>query len=70
MSTYIAALGYPSGSAFVPFESITFQAVSDVEAKERANEWATKNYHLVDDRTWLQVTVEGRGIYSKQLGRS
>ena len=69
-ATYVAALGYPTGTAFSPFDSITFQAASEAEAKEKANEWVLKNYGQVDARTWLQVTLEGRGIYSKQLGKS
>jgi predicted ribosome-associated RNA-binding protein Tma20 len=70
MTTYVAALGYKSATKFVLVESALFEAGSDNEAKEKANEWAVKNYHHVDDRTWLQVTVEGREIYIKQLGRS
>jgi hypothetical protein len=70
LKTYVAALGYPSGNAFCPFDSLTFEAVGDDEAKAKANEWAMKNGHSVDDRTWLQVALDGRGIYNRQLGRS
>ena len=70
LATYVAALGYPTGNAFSPFNSIRFEAASESEAKEKTNEWTNKNYHQVDARTWLQVTLEGRGIYSKQLGKS
>jgi hypothetical protein len=70
MSTYIVAFCYMTAGVLVPFESTSFEASGDGKAKEKANEWANKNYHLVDDKTWLQVTVQGRGIYSKQLGRS
>jgi hypothetical protein len=70
LATYVAALGYPTGNAFSPFDSITYEAASEAEAKEKANEWANKNYGQVDARTWLQVkTLEGRGIYNKQLGK-
>ena len=70
LATYVAALGYPKGNAFSPFDSITYEAASEAEAKEKANEWANKNYGQVDARTWLQVkTLEGRGIYNKQLGK-
>lgn len=68
--SYVAALGYPTGTAFSPFDSITFQATSESEAKEKANEWATKNWHNVDAKTWLQLTSDGRGIYSRQLGKA
>ncbi len=68
--TYVAALGYPTGMAFSPFESTTFQAPDDLEAQEKANEWANKNYHLVDAGTWLHVTVDGRGVYSKRMDKS
>jgi hypothetical protein len=62
LATYVAALGYPTGNAFSPFDSITYEAASEAEAKEKANEWANKNYGQVDARTWLQVkTLEGRG---------
>ena len=70
LATYVAALGYPTGNAFSPFDWITYEAASEAEAKEKANEWAHKNYGRVDARTWLQVkTSEGLAIYNKQLGK-
>ncbi len=68
-ATYVAALGHSRGLAFSSFESVTFEADSDAEAKKKANEWVHKNYNLLNNRTWLQVTKGGRGIYSKRLGR-
>ena len=67
---YIAAFGYPSGRAFSSFEFITFKARTAKEAKVKAHEWAYKNHRLVDDRTWLRVTMNGSEIYRQQLGRS
>ena len=67
---YVAALGYPTGTAFSPFESITFEAADDEAAKTHAIEWAMKHTSGIDAQTWLQVVQDGRGIYSKHMGRS
>jgi len=70
MASYLVAFCYFSGGEFVPFESAPIEAADDAEAKVRANEWAHKNYALVDDRTWLHVKEDARGVYSRQLGKS
>ncbi len=70
MATYLVAFCYFSGGEFIRFESTSIQASNDGEAKEKANEWAHSNYGLVDDRTWLHVKDNERGIYSRQLGKS
>jgi hypothetical protein len=67
--TYVAALGYPTGTAFSPFESITFEADNDEAAKDHAFEWAMKHTSGIDARTWLQVTRDGVGIHSEFVGR-
>jgi hypothetical protein len=66
---YVVALGYvgAGGMAFSPFDSITFDADSDDEAKGKANEWALKSSHKIDAQTWLQLTRDGRGIYAKPM---
>jgi hypothetical protein len=67
---YVVALGYPvgpGGMAFSPFDSITFEADSDAEAKKKAKEWAMKSGHKIDAQTWLQLTRDGRGIYAKPM---
>jgi hypothetical protein len=68
---YTARFGYATGSIIAPFaESGVLAANTKREAKEKAAEWAHLNYHLVDDRTRLQVTEDGREIYRRQMGRS
>lgn len=69
LSEYVAALGYPAGQAFSPFESYRFKAANDEAAKTIAIEWANKHTSGIDARTWLQVTLDGKGIYSKNVGR-
>jgi len=69
-ATYVAALGYPTGTAFSSFESITFEAADDDSAKTHAIEWAMQHTSGIDPRTCLQVnTYDGRGIYTKHMGR-
>jgi hypothetical protein len=67
--SYTVHLGHPSGPRFHPFKSISFVANSDAEAKEKANEWAMKNGHEIDARTWLRVVLEENEIYRRQLGK-
>jgi hypothetical protein len=70
-TTYVAALGYPTGMAFSDFDSITFEASDDEEATTRAIEWARKRTIGIDARTWLQVTrkSDSKGIYSEHIGK-
>jgi hypothetical protein len=69
-TTYVAALGYPTGMAFSPFVTITFEAADDDAAKTHAIEWAMKHTSGIDAKTYLQVkTYDGHGIYSKHMGR-
>jgi len=70
-TTYVAALGYPTGTAFSEFDSITFEAANDEAATTNAIEWARKHTSGIDVRTWLQVTRkdESKGIYSEHIGK-
>lgn len=70
-STYVAALGYPTGNAFSDFDSVTFEAADDEEAKSYAIEWARKHTAGIDARTWLQVTRkhDSKGIHSEHIGK-
>jgi len=49
----------------LPYESKHFVAVNKDEAVQKATEWAIANVGLITERTWLQVTSDGVGIYSK-----
>ena len=71
VTTYIAALGYPTGKAFSDFDSITFEAADKEAAITYALQWARKHTSGIDVRTWLQVTRkhDAFGIYSEHIGK-
>jgi hypothetical protein len=71
VATYVAALGYPTGTAFSDFDSITFEAAYKEAAITHALEWARRHTSGIDVRTWLQVTRkhDSYGIYSEQIGK-
>lgn len=64
---YKAALALLSGPRFHPYLGIDIEAATDVEAADKAMEWALKNAREVLPQTWLQVTLEGRGVHSEKL---
>jgi hypothetical protein len=53
----------------VPYDSAHFEASDNGSARVQATEWAMKFRPLFDEATWLQVTQDGRGVYSKQWGK-
>jgi hypothetical protein len=64
---YKAALAHLSGPRFHPYLGVDIEAASDAEAADKAMEWALKNAREVLPQTWLQVTLEGRGVHSEKL---
>jgi len=65
--TYKAALALLSGPRFHPYLGADIEAASDAEAGDKAMEWALKNASEVVPQTWLQVTLDGRGVHSEKL---
>ena len=64
---YKAALELLSGPRFHPYLGIDIEAATDAEAAAGAMEWALKNASEVLPQTWLQITLEGRGVHSEKL---
>ena len=63
---YVAVLCHMRGGGLVPFDSERFIAGSKAEAAERAQKWAIAAAGVIIDETWLQLTLEGTGVYSKE----
>ena len=52
----------------VDFDSTRFFATNEAEAKQKAAKWADSAAAAVGgitERTWLQVLLDGKAIYSK-----
>jgi hypothetical protein len=58
---YVAALCRMRNGNPEPYESTRFLAASDVEAKQKARDWA-RSFDFVADDELLQINVGGRGI--------
>jgi hypothetical protein len=65
---YVAALCHMRSGGLVDYDSIRFVAATEAEAKQKADEWAAIALGIVAERTWLQVTQDGRAIHSKMFG--
>ena len=50
-----------------PYLGIDIAAATDAEAVDKAMKWALDNAPAVLPQTWLQVTLEGRGVHSEKL---
>jgi hypothetical protein len=63
---YVAALCRMQDGNPEPYESTRFLAVSDVEAEQKAREWARSLDHITDDAL-IQVNAAGRGVCTIHL---
>ena len=45
-------------------------AIDDTEAIRKATEWRVTAAATIDERTWLQVLLDGSAIHSEELGTS
>ena len=66
---YVAALCHMRSGGLVDYDSIRFVAATQAEAKQKADEWAAIALGIVTERTWLQVTQDGRPSILKCLER-
>jgi hypothetical protein len=62
---YVAALCHMRNGALEPYESERLVAAHKAEAEQKAMEWAMITIGVIAEKTWLQVTLDGVGIYSK-----
>jgi hypothetical protein len=67
-SEYVAALCHRRNGWLVDFVSTRFFAANEADAKQKATKWADSAAAAVGgitERTWLQVLLDGKAIYSK-----
>ena len=65
---YVAALCRLRDGTLEPYYSDRFFAVDDAGAIQKATEWRVTAASTIDERTWLQVILNGSEIYSEDLG--
>ena len=64
---YIATLCHMKDGGLMPYDSERFLATTKAEAAAKAQKWATTTVGIIVDKTWLQVTLDGAGVYTKEL---
>jgi hypothetical protein len=67
-SEYVAALCHRRNGWLADFVSTRFFATNEADAKQLATKWADSVVATVGgvtERTWLQVLLDGKAIYSK-----
>ena len=62
---YVAALCHMRNGELEPYVSERLVAAHKVEAEQKAMEGAMTSVEVIAEKTWLQVTLDGVGIYSK-----
>jgi hypothetical protein len=67
---YIAALYHMRDGALHSYDSEHLLAIDDTEAIRKATEWRVTAAATIDQRTWLQVLLDGSAIHSEELGTS
>ena len=63
---YMAALCHMKERGLVPYQSDCIVAGDNAEATQIASRWATA-VGFTGERTWLQVTLDGIEVYSREL---
>ncbi len=66
---YVAALCHMRDGGLVPYDFERFTAANKAEAAARARKWAMAAIGVVTDKAWLQVTLDGTGVYTEELER-
>jgi hypothetical protein len=70
MPEYVARLCRMQDGDLVPFDTKEFSAGNHDKAVRQAVEWFLSSTNaMIDDRTWLQVLLDGSVIFSKEIGR-
>ena len=64
---YIATLCHMKDGSLVPYDSERFIATTKAEAGAKAQKWAMTTTGIIVDETWLRVTLDGAGVYTKEL---
>jgi hypothetical protein len=69
MANYIATLSHMRQGTLVPYDSAHFEASDDGSARVQSIDWAMKFRPTFDEATWLQLTLDGCIVCSKQWGK-
>lgn len=64
---YIATLCHMKDGGLMPYDSERFIATTKAEAAAKAQKWAMATVGIVVEKTWLQVTLDGASMYTKEL---
>lgn len=67
---YVAALCHMKDGALQSYDSEHLFAVDNAEAIRKATEWRVTAAATIDERTWLQVLLDGVAFHSEELGVS
>jgi hypothetical protein len=67
-SEYVAALCFMTDGELVPYDSKRLIVADKAEAIRKAVEWSTAVAGPIEERTWLQVILNGTAVYSQELG--
>lgn len=67
---YVAALCHMKVGVLQSYDSEHLVAVDGAEAIRKATEWRVTAAATIDERTWLQVLLDGAAFYSEKLGVS
>jgi hypothetical protein len=67
-SEYLTTLCHMRSGALEPYHSHRFFAVDKAEAIRKATEWRVTAASTIDEKTWLQVILNGAAIHSEDLG--
>ena len=67
---YVAALCHMKEGTLQSYDSEHLFAVDNAEAIRMATEWRETAAVTIDERTWLQVLLDGAAFYSEELGVS
>ena len=67
---YVAALCHMKQGVLESYDSEQLFAADNAEAVRKATEWRVTAAATIDERTWLQVLLDGSAIHSEELGTS
>jgi hypothetical protein len=67
---YLASLCHMRNGALASYDSEHLSAVDDAEAIRKATVWRVTAAATIDERTWLQVLLDGTAFHSEELGVS
>jgi hypothetical protein len=57
------------GGGLHPFESVNITAGDNNDAVRQAVEWRVTTLTTISGRTWLQVLLDGKAVYSQEIGQ-